>query len=63
MAAQRKVCSPFGFLAARMTRIFAVALLFSIASPGARPQDPQSDSTSKSRSYLFSASVDLITGK
>ena len=63
MAAQRRVCSPFGFLAARMTRIFAVALLLSIASPGARPQDPQSDSTSKSRSYLFSASVDLITGK
>jgi outer membrane protein insertion porin family len=62
-AAQRSVCLPFGILAARVTQIFAVVFLVAIASPGATPQDPQSASSLASRAYLFSASVDLTTGK
>jgi outer membrane protein insertion porin family len=63
LAAQRKVCSPFGFFAARVTWIIAIVFLPAIASPAATRENPIADASSSSRSYLFSASLDIATGK
>src|SRR5229473_1122501 len=62
-AAQRRVCSPFGFFAARMTCMIAFAFLFAIASPAAPREISNEDPSSSARSYLFSASFDYATGK
>jgi outer membrane protein insertion porin family len=62
-AAQRRVCSPCGFFAARATWIVAIVLFLTIASRGAAQQNPQADASAPSRRLLFSASIDLLTGK
>jgi outer membrane protein insertion porin family len=60
LAAQRRVCSPFGFFAARVTSLIALVFLFAIASPAAPRENSHADASS--RSYLFSASFDYATG-
>src|SRR6266853_3925916 len=62
-AAQRRVCSPFGFFAARLTWIIASVFLFAMASPAAPRDDSRSDASLSSSSYLFSASFDYSAGK
>src|SRR6266849_5924983 len=62
-AAQRRVCSPFGFFAARVTCMIAFVFLFAIASPAAPREISNADASSSARSYLFSASFDYATGK
>src|SRR5712664_3507743 len=61
LAAQRRVCSPFGFFAARVTWMIALVFLFAIASPAAPRENTHADASS--RSFLFSASFDYATGK
>jgi outer membrane protein insertion porin family len=61
MAAQRKVCSPFGYFAARVTWLIALVFLFAIASPAVPHEDAHAGTSS--RSYLFSASFDYATGE
>src|SRR5713226_713568 len=60
-AAQRRVCSPFGFFAARVTWMIAVVLVFAIESSAAPRKNPRADASP--RSYLFSASFDYTAGK
>jgi len=60
LAAQRRVCSPFGFFAAGVTSLIALASFFAIASPAAPREN--SHAGASSRSYLFSASFDYATG-
>src|SRR6266851_6113040 len=60
-AAQRRVCSPFGFFAARVTWMIALVFVFAIASPAAPQENTHADASS--RSFLFSASFDYATGK
>src|SRR6266853_4236476 len=62
-AAQRRVCSPFGFFAARLTWIIASVFLFAMASPASPRDNSRSDASLSSGSYLFSASFDYSTGK
>jgi outer membrane protein insertion porin family len=59
-AAQRRVCSPFGFFAARVTSLIALVSFFAIASAAAPRENSHADASS--RSYLFSASFDYATG-
>jgi len=63
LAAQRRVCSPFGFFAARVTWIIALVFLFAIASPAAPRENNSADASSSSPRVLFSASFDYATGK
>ena len=63
LAAHRKVCSPFGDLAARVLGIVAIVFFFAIASPAAPPQNLHADASSSSPAVLFSASIDWTTGK
>ena len=63
MAAQRRVCSPFGVSAARVTRTIAILFLIATASPAATPENPRADAPASSHSYLFSASYDYAAGK
>src|SRR5437763_1923976 len=60
-AAQRRVCSPFGGFAARVTQVVALVFLFSSASPGAQLAKPLAAPSSDT--VLFAASGDLLTGK
>src|SRR5260370_18640982 len=60
-AAQRRVCSPFGFFTARVTSLIALVFLFSIASPPAPRQNAPPDSSSSGPVYLFSPSFDYPT--
>ena len=60
-AAHRRVCSPLGVFAARVTQVVALVSVFASASPAAGPGNP-ADSPS-SHGVLFSASLDLATGK
>lgn len=60
-AAYRRVCSPLGVFAARVTQVVALVFVFASASPAAGPGNPP-DSPS-SHGVLFSASLDLATGK
>ena len=46
-----------------MTRIVAVVFLLTIASRGAAQENPQAEVSAPSRRLLFSASIDLLTGK
>src|SRR5216683_7148502 len=62
-AAQRRVCSPFGFFAARVTWLIAMAFLFAIASPAAPRESPHTDASAVANSYLLSASFDYASGK
>src|SRR5256884_9177643 len=62
-AAQRRVCSPCGFFAPRVTWIIAMVLLLAIASPAARREDSRADASSSARLYLSSPSFDDATGK
>src|SRR2546427_664599 len=62
-AAQRRVCLPCGFFAARVTLTIALVFLFAIASPAATRENPRADASSSASSYLFSASFDYTTGK
>src|SRR6266849_2659130 len=62
-AAQRRVCSPFGFFAARVTCLIALVFLFAIASSAAPREERSADASSSRPSYLFSASFDYATGK
>src|SRR5258708_3878502 len=62
-AAQRRVCSPFGFFAARVTGMIVIVLLLAIASPAAPRENSHAEASSSSRSNLFSASFDYATGK
>jgi outer membrane protein insertion porin family len=60
-AAQRRVCSPLGVIAARVTQVVALAFLFVNSSPASTRENlPADHSTSI---VLLSASLDLITGK
>src|SRR5216683_2474378 len=63
LAAQRRVCSPFGFFAARVTWMIAMIFLCAIASPAAPLENSHADDSPSARSYLFSASFDYATGK
>jgi outer membrane protein insertion porin family len=60
-AAHRKVCSPLGAFAARVTQVVALVFLFASASP-AFPLE-NGPATGSSNTVLFTASVDLLTGK
>jgi outer membrane protein insertion porin family len=60
-AAQRRVCSPLGVFAARVTQVVALVSLFVNASPASMPGNLGADSSS--RTILISASLDLLTGK
>src|SRR5213082_3877911 len=60
-AAQRRVCSPFGGFAARVTQVVALVFLFSSASPGAQLAKPLAAPSFDT--VLFAASGDLLTGK
>ncbi len=62
-AAQRRVCSPFGFFTARVTSLIALVFLFAIASPAAPRENARADSSSSGPVYLFSASFDYATGE
>jgi outer membrane protein insertion porin family len=61
LAAQRKLCSPFAVFAARVTCTVAAVFLFSFAAHGVTRENFPEDSSSPS--VLFSASLDLVTGK
>jgi outer membrane protein insertion porin family len=63
MAAQRKVCLPFGVFAARVTQTIAILFLFASASHGATRDTLHADASSSARSYLFSATYDYAAGK
>src|SRR5216684_2606129 len=63
LAAQRRVCSPFGFFAARVTWIIALVFLFAIASPAVPRENNSADASLSTHAYLFSASFDYATGK
>src|SRR5712664_2321569 len=63
LAAQRRVCSPFGFFAARVTWMIALVFLFAIASPAAPRENNSADASSPASVVLFSASFDYTTGK
>jgi outer membrane protein insertion porin family len=63
LAAQRRVCSPFGFFAARVTWLIAFVFLFAAASPALPGENSHTEASPSSRSYLFSASFDYATGK
>src|SRR5215470_15097026 len=60
-AAQRRVCSPLGVFAARVMQVVAFVFLFVSASRASMLDNPGADSSS--RKVLFSASLDLLTGK
>src|SRR4029077_3611898 len=60
---QRRVCSPCGFFAPRVTWMIAMVFLFAIASLAARREDSRADASSSARPYLFSPSFDYATGK
>src|SRR5712671_7897082 len=62
-AAQRRVCSPFGFFAARVASLIALVFLFAIALPAVPRENTRADSSSSAPVYLFSASFDYATGK
>src|SRR5712692_3113410 len=62
-AAQRRVCSPFGFFAARVTCMIALVFLFAIVSPARPREDARADASLSTHAYLFSASFDYATGK
>ena len=61
LAAQRRVCSPFGFFTARVTFLVAAFFLFLTVSPAATPDDRSE--VSDSSKVLFAASLDLVSGK
>jgi outer membrane protein insertion porin family len=61
LAAQRRLCSPFAVFAARVTCTVAAVFLFSFAARGVTREKLPGDSSSPS--VLFSASLDLVTGK
>src|SRR5713101_6846863 len=60
-AAQRRVCSPLGDIAARVTQVVALVFLFANASPASTRENLAADHSTSI--VLFSASLDLITGK
>ena len=60
-AAQSRVCSTWGVVVARVTQVVALVFLFASAS-GAFELDNLSAAAS-SKPALFSASVDMLTGK
>src|SRR6267143_732582 len=62
-AAQRRVCLPFGFFAARVTWAIVLVFLFAIASTAAPRENLHADASSSAGSYLFSASFDYASGK
>jgi outer membrane protein insertion porin family len=59
-AAHRRVCSPLGVFAARVAQVVALVCVFASASPAAGPDNLPA---SPSSHVLFSASLDLVTGK
>src|SRR5947208_2701464 len=61
LAAQRRVCLPSGGFAVRVTQVVALAFLFSSASAAFERDNLAADSSSNK--VLFSASLDLISGK
>src|SRR5258706_4210724 len=63
LAAQRRVCSPFGFFAARVTWMIALVFLFAIASPAGPRANNSAGASSPASAGLFSASFDYATGK
>jgi outer membrane protein insertion porin family len=60
-AADRRVCSPLGVFAARVTQ--GVALVFLLASTLSAAGLGNSPEATSSRTLVFSASLDLLTGK
>src|SRR5258708_30810164 len=62
-AAERKVGSPFGFFAARVTWLIVIVFLFAIASTAAPRENLHADAPAYARSYLFSNSFDYASGK
>src|SRR5438445_4068113 len=60
-AAQRRVCSPLGVIAARVTTVVAIVFLFVNASPASTRESLAADHSTSI--VLFSVSLDLITGK
>jgi outer membrane protein insertion porin family len=59
-AAYSRVCSPLGMLAARVTRVVTLLILFAGGSSASVRDNLATDS---SKTVLFSASLDLLTGK
>jgi outer membrane protein insertion porin family len=62
-AAYRRVCSPFGVLAARVTRLIAMVFLFAMASPAAPSENFRAPASPTPAAILFSASIDWTTGQ
>src|SRR5215468_1510504 len=60
-AAHRRVCSPFGVFAARVTQVVALVFLFASTSSAAGLGNPPE--AAYSDTVVFSASLDLLTGK
>ncbi|HET7151241.1 MAG TPA: outer membrane protein assembly factor BamA [Candidatus Acidoferrum sp.] len=60
-AAYRRVCSPLGVIAASVTYIVALVFLFAGASRGSARDDLSASASSGT--VLFTASLDLLTGK
>src|SRR5215831_2020580 len=60
-AANRRVCSPLGVFAARVTQVVALVFVFASASPAAGIENPPPSSFS--HGVLFSRSLDLLTGE
>src|SRR5437016_14495899 len=60
-AAHRRVCSPLGVFAARVTQVVALVFFFASSAPAAGLGNPPAPASSDT--VLFSASLDLLTGK
>src|SRR5437773_1238015 len=60
-AAHRRVCSPLGVFAARVTQVVALVFFLASSAPAAGLGNPPARASSDT--VLFSASLDLLTGK
>src|SRR6266576_3470149 len=60
-AAHRRVCSPLGVFAARVTQVVALVFFLASSAPAAGLGNPPAPASSDT--VLFSASLDLLTGK
>ena len=60
-AAHRRVCSPLGVFAARVTQVVALVFFLASSAPAAGVGNPPAPASSDT--VLFSASLDLLTGK
>src|SRR5215469_5608826 len=61
LAAHRRVCSPLGVFAARVTQVVALVFLLASATPATDAASPPASPSS--HAVLFSVSLDLLTGQ